>query len=82
MDGYQRRTQKGMGRTQKTGHTGTAKNPRLVKRCNTTWLSSDIDVVFFISVINLIDLKWFNTTKKNNFLKEGQFLSVNLVRTM
>jgi hypothetical protein len=33
---YQRRTQKGMGRTEKTGHRGAAKNPRLVKACNIT----------------------------------------------
>jgi hypothetical protein len=33
---YQRRTQKGMGRTEKTGHNGAAKNPRLVKACNIT----------------------------------------------
>jgi hypothetical protein len=33
---YQRRTQKGMGRTEKTEHKGAAKNPRLVKACNIT----------------------------------------------
>jgi hypothetical protein len=34
--GYQRRTQKGMGRTEKTVHKGAAKNPRLLKACNIT----------------------------------------------
>ena len=34
--GYQRRTQKGMGRTEKTVHNGAAKNPRLLKACNIT----------------------------------------------
>jgi hypothetical protein len=33
---YQRRTQKGMGRTEKTVHKGAAKNPRLLKACNIT----------------------------------------------
>jgi hypothetical protein len=33
---YQRRTQKGMGRTEKTGHKGAAKNPRWMKACNIT----------------------------------------------
>jgi hypothetical protein len=33
---YQRRTQKGMGRTEKTVHNGAAKNPRLFKACNIT----------------------------------------------
>jgi hypothetical protein len=33
---YQRRTQKGMGRTEKITLTGVTKNPRLLKACNTT----------------------------------------------
>jgi len=33
---YQRRTQKGTGRTEKTVHRGAAKNPRLLKACNIT----------------------------------------------
>jgi hypothetical protein len=49
---YQRRTQKGMGRTEKTGHTGTAKNPRLLKACNITSASGDMGEFFFISVKN------------------------------
>jgi hypothetical protein len=46
---YQRRTQKGMGRAEKTGHTGAAKNPRLVKACNIT-KQCDMGEFFFISV--------------------------------
>jgi hypothetical protein len=33
---YQRRTQKGMGRREKTVHKGAAKTPRLLKACNIT----------------------------------------------
>ncbi len=39
---------KGMGRTQKTGLTGTVKNPRVLQRCCSTWLNSDIKKVFFL----------------------------------
>ena len=49
-DEYQRRTQKGMGRTEKTVHTGAAKNPRLLKACNITW-RRDMGGFFFISMI-------------------------------
>jgi len=45
---YQRRTQKGTGRTEKTEHTGAAKNPRLLKACNITG-DSDMGEFFFIS---------------------------------
>ena len=47
-DEYQRRTQKGMGRTEKTVHTGAAKNPRWLKACNTT--RCDMCEFFFISI--------------------------------
>ena len=45
---YQRRTQKGIGRTEKTMHTGIAKNPRLLKACNITWVKCDMGEFFFI----------------------------------
>jgi hypothetical protein len=45
---YQRRTQKGIGRTQKTMHTGIAKNPRLLKACNITLIIGDMGEFFFI----------------------------------
>jgi hypothetical protein len=49
---YQRRTQKGMmGRTEKTMHTGIAKNPRLLKACNITCENCDMGEFFFISMI-------------------------------
>jgi hypothetical protein len=46
---YQRRTQKGTGRTEKTEHTGAAKNPRLLKACNITE-ECDMGEFFFISI--------------------------------
>jgi hypothetical protein len=46
---YQRRTQKGMGRTEKTPHNGAAKNPRLLQACNTT-AKRDMGEFFFISM--------------------------------
>jgi hypothetical protein len=52
--GYQRRTQKGTGRTEKTGHGGAAKNPRSVKACNIT-IRCDMGEFFFISMANEID---------------------------
>jgi hypothetical protein len=45
---YQRRTQKGIGRTQKTMHAGIAKNPRLLKACNITRGIGDMGEFFFI----------------------------------
>jgi hypothetical protein len=48
--GYQRRTQKGTGRTEKTVHRGAAKNPRLLKACNIT-VRRDMGEFFFISVL-------------------------------
>jgi hypothetical protein len=71
---YQRRTQKGMGRTEKTVHTGAAKNPRLLKACNITCEKCDMCKFFFISIINDNGLNKFNHTKKNNFFNECQYL--------
>jgi hypothetical protein len=49
MDGvYQRRTQKGMGRTEKITHAGATKNPRLLKACNTNPVRIDMGEFFFI----------------------------------
>jgi hypothetical protein len=50
MDGkYQRRTQKGMGRTEKITHAGVTKTPRLWKACNTIPVRIDMGEFFFIS---------------------------------
>jgi hypothetical protein len=50
MDGKnQRRTQKGMGRTEKITHKGATKNPRLLKACNTIPGRIDMGEFFFIS---------------------------------
>jgi hypothetical protein len=54
---YQRRTQKGIGRTEKTEHKGAAKNPRWLKACNTT--SCDICEFFFISIEDEIVVNTF-----------------------
>ena len=45
---YQRRTQKGMGRTEKITQAGVTKNPRLLKACNTSPLRNDMGEFFFI----------------------------------
>jgi len=71
---YQRRTQKGMGRTEKTVHTGAAKNPRLLKACNITCEECDMCEFFFISIIDDNGLNDFDYTKKNNFFNECQYL--------
>jgi hypothetical protein len=53
MDGkYQRRTQKGMGRTEKITHRGATKNPRLLKACNTIPARTDMGEFFFIFMKN------------------------------
>ena len=48
---YQRRTQKGIGRTEKTMHNGIAKNPRLLKACNITSVKCDMGEFFFILLL-------------------------------
>jgi hypothetical protein len=63
---YQRRTQKGTGRREKTVHTGAAKNPRLLKACNIT-ARRDMGEFFFISVLDEIDFKFFTTQRKTIF---------------
>jgi hypothetical protein len=70
---FQRRTQKGMGRTEKTAQ-GAAKNPRLLKACNITRIG-DMGEFFFISNVYEIVVKGFLRTglpdrnaKKDNFL--------------
>jgi hypothetical protein len=49
---YQRRTQKGMGRTEKITRTGATKNPRLLKACNITPVRIDMVEFFFILLEN------------------------------
>jgi hypothetical protein len=63
---FQRRTQKGMGRTEKTA-PGTAKNPRLLKACNITKIG-DMGEFFFISNDYKIVVEFYCNAKKNNFL--------------
>jgi hypothetical protein len=72
---YQRRTQKGMGRTEKTVHTGAAKNPRLLKACNITLEKGDMCEFFFISNVDEIVPKLFYNTKKDNFLRQRNILT-------
>jgi hypothetical protein len=67
---YQRRTQKGMGRTEKITLAGVTKNPGLLKACNITCEQCDMGEFFFISIIDENGLNKFNYAKKNNFLKE------------
>ena len=59
---YQRRTQKGTGRTEKTVLSGAAKNPRLLKACNIT-RKRDMGEFFFISVLDEIVVNIFTTQR-------------------
>ena len=72
---YQRRTQKGMGRTEKITPIGVTKNPRWLKACNITCEKCDMCEFFFISDVDEIVSKLFNNTKKDNFLKEWNILT-------
>jgi hypothetical protein len=63
---YQRRTQKGTGRTEKTVHSGAAKNPRLLKACNITKYC-DMGEFFFISVLDENVVNVFTTQRKTFF---------------
>jgi hypothetical protein len=63
-----------MGRTQKSAHNGTAKNPRWLKACNITSEEHDMCEFFFISIIDENDFKKFNGAKKNNFLMREDIL--------
>jgi hypothetical protein len=45
-----------MGRTEKTGHSGAAKNPRLLKACNIT-RKRDMGEFFFISIAMKMSVK-------------------------
>ncbi|HLZ89067.1 MAG TPA: hypothetical protein VKQ52_17550 [Puia sp.] len=62
---YQRRTQKGMGRTEKTVHNGAAKNPRLLKACNIT-RKRDMGGFFFISMKMRLLFNLFPMIKRTN----------------
>jgi hypothetical protein len=55
-----------MGRTEKTGHIGTAKNPRLLRACNITDTDSDMGEFFFISIVMKL-IKKIDFTKKDIF---------------
>jgi len=56
MDGrYQRRTQKGMGRTEKVTRAGARKNPCLLKAFNTIPVRIDMGEFFFIFFKKSID---------------------------
>jgi hypothetical protein len=66
---YQRRTQKGMGRTEKITQGGATKNPRLLKACNTIPVRTDMGEFFFISIKNEMT-DFFICTKKQLFYKE------------
>jgi hypothetical protein len=64
---YQRRTQKGMGRTEKTVHKGTAKNPRWLKACNITLEKCDMCEFFFISDVDEIVSNYLTLQRKTIF---------------
>jgi hypothetical protein len=68
--GYQRRTQKGTGRTEKTVLTGAAKNPRSLKACNIT-RKRDMGEFFFISIADEIVVNIFTTQRNYNFRDLG-----------
>jgi hypothetical protein len=70
---YQRRTQKGIGRTEKTVHSGAAKNPRLLEACNTT--RCDKCEFFFISIEDEIVVKAF---APQSYIKLPLFISIFL----
>ncbi len=69
---YQRRTQKGTGRTEESVHRGAAKNPRLLKACNIT-RTCDMGEFFFISNTDEIDVKVFTTQRKTFFPFPGHY---------
>jgi len=77
VDGYQRRTQKGTGRTEKTVLSGAAKNPRLLKACNIT-ARRDMGEFFFISIPDIIIGKFFTMQRKTIF-KSKSDSAVNFV---
>jgi hypothetical protein len=64
---YQRRTQKGMGRTEKTVHKGAAKNPRWLKACNITRKKCDMFEFFFISDVDEIVSNYLTLQRKTIF---------------
>jgi hypothetical protein len=55
----------GIGRIEKTGHKGAAKNPRWLKACNTT--SSDMGEFFFISMNMKLLFKSLSDYKDGKF---------------
>src|ERR1700674_398950 len=75
--GYQRRTQKGTGRTEKTVLRGAAKNPRCLKACNIT-VRSDMGEFFFIFLPDEISGKFF-TMQRTSIFQSKSDLNVNFV---
>jgi hypothetical protein len=70
---YQRRTQKGIGRMEKITLRGATKNPRLLKACNTTLISSDMGEFFFISVKYEFTWNILTAQRKTIFYIRGLF---------
>jgi hypothetical protein len=70
---FQRRTQKGIGRTQKITLRGATKNPRFLKACNTTPESSDMGEFFFISVTYELAKNILTAQRKTIFYIRGLF---------
>lgn len=72
---YQRRTQKGTGRTEKTEHRAAAKNPRLLKACNIT-RECDMGEFFFISEQMKLCKNDFYGAKMGHFLVYSHYFNV------
>jgi hypothetical protein len=72
---YQRRTQKGTGRTEKTEHRAAAKNPRLLKACNIT-SECDMGEFFFISEQMKLCKMIFYGAKMGHFLVYSHYFNV------
>jgi hypothetical protein len=70
---YQRRTQKGIGRTEKITPIGATKPPRLRQACNITTAIRDMREFFFISVVDEIDLNCLTLQRKTFYLNAGAF---------
>ncbi|HVW63190.1 MAG TPA: hypothetical protein VHC48_24230, partial [Puia sp.] len=72
---YQRRTQKGTGRTEKTEPRAAAKNPRLLKACNIT-SECDMGEFFFISEQMKLCKMIFYDAKMGHFLVYSHYFNV------
>jgi hypothetical protein len=73
---YQRRTQKGIGRTEKITLAGVIKNPCLWRACNTTGVcAGDMDEFFLIDRMDENDLKKMTIQRKTIFPLRGHFFT-------